>query len=283
MRWSKLGVRWTIGDVSERGFEALRLSLWGAWWLWERTACYAVCVNSIPLERAQALTGPVPDEVEWMDASAQMPVFLRERFDAGMAEGVGWKLAPLRLFPDRHELSLDNDCILWDVPVGMAQWLAEKEAPACLVAEDVRACFGRFASLCPPEPRNLGIRGLPPDFDLEMALREVLEEAPGILSSELDEQGMQLAALSRPRPAHVVKVEEVSICSPFPPHLPALGRCGAHFCGLNASHLPWRYGDQPAEECVREHWERHRRTLYSLVGLPAPREPLRRESPEVHV
>jgi len=275
-------VRWTIGDVSERGFEALRLSIWGVWWLWERTACYAVCVNSIPMERARALTGPVPDEVEWVDASAQVPAFLRERFDAGMAEGVGWKLAPLRVFPDLHELSLDNDCILWDLPVGMARWLAEEQDAACLMAEDVRACFGRFAPLCGPEPRNLGIRGLPPGFDLEVALREVLEQTPGILSSELDEQGMQVAALSRQRPAHVVKVEEVSICSPFPPHLPHLGRCGAHFCGLNARHLPWRYYDKPAEECVREHWERHRRTLYSRVGLPVPREPPVPESPEVH-
>ncbi|WP_309085180.1 hypothetical protein [Chelativorans sp.] len=25
----ELGIRWTIGDVSQRGFEALRLSIWG--------------------------------------------------------------------------------------------------------------------------------------------------------------------------------------------------------------------------------------------------------------
>lgn len=260
-----LGVRWTMGDVSERGFEALRLSLWGAWRLWGRRAAYAVCVNTLPLEEARARTGPVPDAVSWHDATEEVPAFLRERFNEGMAEGVGWKLAPLRVFPELHELSLDNDCILWAEPAGLRRWLEEEDT--CLVAEDVRACFGRFSHLTGPEPRNLGIRGLPPRFDLERALREVLEEVPGRLSSELDEQGMQLAALSRARPPRVVRTEEVSICSPFPPHMPELGRCGAHFCGLNARRFSWKYYDRPAHECVQEHWERHRPALQERVGL----------------
>lgn len=259
-----------MGDVSARGFEALRLSLWGAWRLWGREAEYVVCVNSLPLKEARARTGPVPEAIQWRDVTAEVPAFLRERFDAGMAEGVGWKLAPLRCFPERFELSLDNDCILWEVPEAVQRWLEETDAPGCLVAEDVRACFGRFSHLSGPEPRNLGIRGLPPGFDLEAALREVLDAVPGVLDAEVDEQGLQLAALGRLGTPRVVTVGEVSICSPFPPHQPFLGRCGAHFCGLNAHRLPWRYYERPAEECVREHWDGYRRALYALVGLPRP-------------
>ena len=88
-----------------------------------------------------------------------------------------------------------------------------------------------------------------------------------MLGSELDEQGMQVAALSAAGPVRVVRVEEVSICSPFPPHLPHLGRCGAHFCGLNARRFSWNLEGRPAEEWGREHWERHRADLHARVGL----------------
>lgn len=265
-RPERLAVRWTIGDVSPRGFEALRLSVWGAWRLFGPAADYVVCVNTVPPGEARARAGPLPDGVRWFAATADLvPAFLRARLDAEMAEGVAWKFAPLRLFPDRHELSLDNDCILWDLPAGLRAWLDAGDA--CLLAEDVRACFGRFADLCGPEPRNSGIRGLPPGLDLEAALRAVLAARPGLLTSELDEQGLQVAALSRTRPPHVVTVEEVTICSPFPPHLPHLGRCGAHFVGLNAHHFPWSLHGRPAEDHIRAHWERHRPALYARVGL----------------
>src|SRR4051812_44656347 len=167
-----IGLRWTMGDVSERGFEALRLSIWGAWNLFGPEAQYVVCVNTVPLAQAQAHTGPVPDAIAWRDASGELPPFLRGVFGTGMAEGVGWKLAPLRCFPDRFELSLDNDCILWALPPSLRAWLHEGGVEgACLMAEDVRACYGQFAPQCPAQPHNAGIRGLPPGFDLEAALR----------------------------------------------------------------------------------------------------------------
>ena len=107
-----VGIRWTIGDVNERGFEALRLSIWGAWRAFGPDAAYVVCVNTVSPEEARARTGPVPHAVVWRPAS-DLPGFLRGHLEAGMAEGVAWKVAPLRCFPDRWELSLDNDCIFW--------------------------------------------------------------------------------------------------------------------------------------------------------------------------
>jgi hypothetical protein len=85
----------------------------------------------------------------------------------------------------------------------------------------------------------------------------VLEEIDGPLGSELDEQGLQVAALERAGHVAVVGVDDVSICSPFPPHVPRLGACGAHFVGLNAKRFPWTYAGRPAEEMVRENFLRH--------------------------
>lgn len=261
----RIGVRWTIGDVSQPGFEALRLSVWGAWRLFGPEARYAVVVNGLSAEEARDRTGAVPAAVDWRAADG-LPAFLRDRLDHGMAEGVAWKFAPLRCFPDRYELSLDNDCILWSVPEAMRAWLAE-EPPRCLIAADVAAAHGAFAGLTRAEPRNTGIRGLPPGYDLGAALREVLARHPVPLRSELDEQGLQVVALDLGRPAHVVSAADVSICSPFWPKRPELGRAGAHFVGLNARALPWTYYDRPATECVVENWRHHRPDLCRRVGL----------------
>lgn len=264
----EVAIRWTVGDVSPFGFEALQLSILGAHALFGPAARYVVCVNTIDPEEAARRTGEVPEGVAWRDSTAEVPGWLETSLDGGMAEGVAWKLAPVRLFPEVHELSLDNDCILWGVPDGLDRWLARDDVG--LLAEDVRTCFGRFSHLCGPEPRNAGLRGLPPHFDLERALRELLEAHPGPLTSELDEQGLQVAAMSRLGAPLAVGLDDLTVCSPFPPHLPHLGRRGAHFCGLNARELPWSLNGEPASSYVRAHWQRHRGEVRERVAR-APR------------
>jgi len=260
-----LGIRWTIGDVSAFGFEALRLSIWGAYRAFGADTEMVVFVNSLPIEKARKKTREVPDIVSWACAE-RAPAFLADFLDGEMAEGVAWKLAPLRAFPDRFELSLDNDCIFWKIPPTVETWLRESP-PRCLIAADVKAAFGSFSSLAGSQPRNTGIRGLPPGYDLGRALQAVLQDHPMRLGSELDEQGLQAVALDRDRPAHVVSAEEVTICSPFWPHEPRLGSAGAHFVGLNSHSLPWDYYGRPASELVSENWRRLRPELCRRVGV----------------
>lgn len=271
---SPLGIRWTVGNVSDRGFEALRLSLWGAHRLFGDRAAYVVCHNGLSFAEARTRVGPVPDGVAWFDAENALPHWLHGWLGEGMAEGVAWKFAPLRLFPDRFELSLDNDCVLWGMPEVIRAWLNPEAPGRCILAEDVRPAFGQFAERCGPEPRNLGIRGLPPGFDLEQALKATLEETSAalgrrvVLTSELDEQGLQVAALAARAEVLAVRQEEVTICSPFWPHQSGLGSCGAHFVGLNARHIPWDYYDRPADEWMRAHWARHLPALQDLTSAP---------------
>ncbi len=171
----------------------------------------------------------------------------------------------MRLTQDDWEIALDNDCILWDMPQAMRAWLAAEGAGTCLLAEDVAPAFGQFAALCGPAPRNSGIRGLPPGFDLAAALRDMLRAHPVRLASELDEQGLQVAALSRRAPCAVVPVTDVAICSPFPPHAPDLGRCGAHFVGLNVAR-PRAYCDASMLARIGAHWDRLRPEIERRCG-----------------
>jgi hypothetical protein len=63
----------------------------------------------------------------------------------------------------------------------------------------------------------------------------------------------------------------VTICGPFPPHVQRLGRCGAHFVGLNAKRLTWSYQGRPGDAYVRENWQRMRPQLYAALHLkPEP-------------
>lgn len=266
----QLGVRWTIGDVSRFGFEALRLSIHGAWRVFGPEADYVVCVNTIPVGKARAMAGDTPERVAWCDVSGEMPEFIRRYFDERMAEGVGWKFAPLQIFPGRFELALDNDCVLWRAPEAIRQWLESGDNGARVIAQDVRSCFGQFADFCGEAPRNSGIRGLPPVFDLEGALMRILRERPVTLKSEQDEQGLQVAALSHDRDPLIVNIDEVTICSPFPPHLRRLGSCGAHFVGLNAKGAAWELNGRPNVDYIRDHWLRFREELYERVGIAPP-------------
>jgi hypothetical protein len=264
------GIRWTIGNAAPYGFEALRLSIWAAWNLFGAKADYAICVNGIPPELARQRTGRIPPNVVWHDATNDLPPFLEPHLGAEMAEGAAWKFSPLRFFPNQPELSLDNDCILWAMPAAISEWLADPKACCrCVVAEDVVPAFGKFASLCGPEPRNSGIRGFPPDWDFVRALAEVLTAVPLRLTSELDEQGLAVAALSHDHKPLVVSLEEVTICSPFPPHLPHLGTCGAHFVGLNSRQLPWELCGRPASAYIRQHWENQRELICQKITAAA--------------
>jgi hypothetical protein len=270
----RLALRWTIGEVRDRGYEMLHLSIACAFRLFGPSAKYLVCINSVSAKEARERTGPLPVAVEWREVTRNdLSAVLQAYFDDSVVEGMGWKLVPLRTYPERYELALDNDCILWDLPVGMRQWLQSENG--CLFAEDVDRCLGSFDELCPPGNLNAGIRGLAPGIDLEAALGHVLREASSRVSgglhlvSEIEEQGLQAAAICRMSPLFFVRTNEVSLCSPFWPRMPNFGSCGAHFVGMNARHIPWNYYDRPADVWLDEHWRRMRPMLYAKA---APRE-----------
>lgn len=265
-RNNQVALRWTIGDVSDYGFEALRFSVLFAFNLFPKGTRFAVCVNTIGTDEARRRTGELPHGVEWVDAKPLLPRWLPEQTDREMAEGVAWKLAPVRLFPDSYEIALDNDVILWRVPDVMKIWLASGDSQTVVMAEDLHRAYGQFSELCEARSINSGLRGLPPHFNYERVLKRVLRRTRIKLRSELDEQGLQVAALAE-KNVVLVSNEDVTICSAFPMHQHHLGRCGAHFVGLNPKTLPWKGADgRPMHEAIRDAWRKHARRLSEMAG-----------------
>jgi hypothetical protein len=239
------------------------------WQIFGTNAQYLVYVNTIPIRKAVESTGEIPAEVQWADATGLVPDWLRAHVSPEMAEGVAWKLAPVRSFPESYELSLDNDVVLWALPSAMERWLTSGTLESCLLAADLRPALGQFASLGGNRALNSGIRGLPPGFDLETRLRDTLAQSGVTLQSELDEQGLQAATLLATR-LGVISTEDVSISSPFPNHQHHLGTCGAHFVGLNPKRLPWILDGRFAHEVIHEFWESHKGQVGALIGAADP-------------
>ena len=242
--------------MSSRGFEALALSIQGARRLFGPEADYVVCVNTVPVDDVRRRLGAtIPDLYVVQVRRTDIPAWLRNRIDFACAQGAAWKFAPVRVAPACHELSLDNDLILWRTPAAIAGWLSSGDG--CVGAECVQADFGKFSAYCGPEPRNSGIRGLPPGFAYEGTLRRLIEEHPVTMDAGADEQGLQAAALNRQDGARMVTAREVSISSPGSPEL---GTHGAHFAGVNAK------APQPGKEGMERHWDRHREAVAGAVS-----------------
>jgi hypothetical protein len=249
---ARVAVRWTIGDVSARGFEALTLSIAGAKRIFRDDARYVVCVNTIGIDVAAARVGDMAADVEWRQADAEIPEWLNEYTDSGMAEGVAWKLAPLEIASDLPTIALDNDVVLWRMPDSICGWL--EEGDSLLIAQDVRSCYGIFGDWCPAAARNSGIRGTPAGFPLKQRLMALLERSRATLRSETDEQGLQVAMISREK-HHLVTLDEVSICGYFRPHQLDFGSCGAHFVGVNSKKLPYKWKGRSGEAYVHGFWD----------------------------
>jgi len=183
---------------------------------------YVVCVNTIDIPTAKQRVGAADGMVDWHDSNPDLPMWLLLYIDSNMADGVAWKFAPVRLFPDCHSLSLDNDVVLWSLPDSIRDWM--QDGDSLLTAEDVKACYGKFADFSSILPRN---------------------------SSRSF------------RPRHrVVTLQEVSVSGYFRPHMLELGACGAHFVGVNAKHLPWTWNGRSGEEYIHEYWDCKKTDLY---------------------
>jgi hypothetical protein len=234
-----------------------------AWRLFGNQTDYVVCVNTIAADEARRRLGPaIPDLYVVQVRASDFPSWLRGRIDRGHAQGAAWRLAPVRVAPACNELALDNDVILWRIPPAIEEWLAVGEG--CVSAEGTHAAFGKFASSCGPEPRDAGIRGLPPGFAYDAALRRLLDEHPGSVETGADEQGIQVAALQRLDGAHIVSAREVSVSSLDAPFPLVLGTHGVHLAGLNAR------SNGPAQPAIHRDWARHRAAIERAVSEIAP-------------
>lgn len=229
--------RWTMGPVSDAGFECLATSIRSFSQLYDTKL--VICHNC----KAEKLTSIVKEfAVELIDQTPYLSSTIKPK-------GVAWKLYPPRIAPDAHEIHIDND-IVFENKIEEIDHFFDNDCT--LLLEAASRNYGRFDRHVPPGYCiNSGIFGMPPGFNFDKYINfyvhtEWEENATGkhASSKTFDEQGLVAFALLNYRKSVIIPDTSVTNCE----NNLISGR-GLHFIGLNRDefHLPYRlYKSQKA-------------------------------------
>lgn len=222
-------VRWTVGPVTNAGFQSLALSITSFLHFYPDVEP-VVCFNC------------EPKQLDWLPSFIEKYDQRIHHHDTLPPLGVAWKLYPPRLARDRHELFIDNDIVFLERVPEIEQFFT---IGATLLLEGLSRNYGRFERHVPqPYCINSGIFGCPPGFNLDKYVRffggsEWQENAFGAhaASKTFDEQGLVALALLEFGKFVIIPNDSVINCER---HL-IKGR-GMHFVGVNRNehHRPFR-------------------------------------------
>lgn len=221
--------RWTIGPVSQSGFECLKLSI--ASFLLHHDAKPVVCYNC----GREQLDGYVPSNVTLFDQTHYCETSIPPK-------GVAWKLYPPRLYPDDHELCIDNDIVFL---AAIPEIDIFYKGDCTLLLEGNSRHYGRFESHVPPGYRiNSGVYGMPPGFNFQKYInfhvrQDWEENAYGIhaASKTFDEQGIVATSLLSNDKFVIIPEESLTNCQNQ-----LIPGKALHFVSLNRNkvHEPFR-------------------------------------------
>jgi len=157
-------IRWTIGKTkSPFGWEVFSESIRLLPKVYPEFD-FIICYNEVTLE-------------EWMRLKfLGIPLYRQKRSEAcfsvcwkegksvlGTSDVFAWKLVPVRLRPDGHELWVDNDIVICGKIPQIDEWL---QSDTGLISEGRYPNYGRFADQIPESLKTCaGLFGLPPYFD----------------------------------------------------------------------------------------------------------------------
>lgn len=173
--------RWTIGDVSDVGWEILAESIWQARKVYSEFD-FVICHNNLDEHKIQRLLKfgiPLFDQ----DKAVTSYVY-EDQYKYGT--DYSWKLVPPRLRADSHELWVDNDLVIRDRIPALDDWL-HSDSAIISASRDGIPRYGRYTELI---DRSIsccaGFFGLPPNFNFEGKISELCD-SPLV---EYDEQGL---------------------------------------------------------------------------------------------
>jgi hypothetical protein len=124
-----------------------------------------------------------------------------------------WKYCPPRLAPDRHEVIIDNDLLIYKRINKIDEFLTGDRVMMC---QDSFKAQGKFTLLFGLRERfNAGLIGLPPHYDIaSLMLREWIINGRHDPMGDLDEQGLITYILKNSNPL-VIPLSELAIIHPW--------------------------------------------------------------------
>lgn len=222
---SKPIIRWTLGNVSNEGFDVLLKSIF--YWKKNYKDLFftIVCYNEANPEHIIELK---KNEVNLFDQIKEYKNY-SEKYLWKPAL-CGWKLYPARLNLNSHEIFCDNDIIITKKLHIIDEFLNSDMVFSCSA---IKRCFGNFDGLIPQGLKfNNGFFGVPPLFDLESKVKEIqIKSQMNGWYDFFDEQGLISSIFLKHKNFKTISMNEVYNC------FKNFKYCdGMHFCGINKGH-----------------------------------------------
>lgn len=221
-------VKWTIGNTTKDGYEALLLSIESFLSFYEIEVF--ICFNCSESQLPKALKKYTLINQKGYVKDRPSPI------------GVAWKLYPPRLSIDNYEISVDNDLIINEPIPAINDFLSSDKT---LLLEDNARTYGRFEKHVPPGFKiNSGLYGMPPGFNLDSYFKFYVGAAweknafnRHDKNETFDEQGLIALALLNHKQYLIIDGKTITNCEN---HL--IQGKGHHFIGLNRKkyHAPYR-------------------------------------------
>ena len=221
-------LRWTMGgNVSEAGWDCLSESVRITPKVYPEFD-YVICCNNLNGGQRDRIKAFGIDLYEQKPENIGVP-FAFDDYSATKVANHAWKLCPLRLRSEAHEIWIDNDIILWERIPEIDEFLSN-DVP--MVSQTWhRELYGQFDSIVPQGCSICaGFFGLPPQYPFREKIDDLISGRKPLAG--YDEQGMIAAMICTNEngwigidPQHLNQLGWWEYYTTFPP-------CG-HFIRLN--------------------------------------------------
>ena len=226
----KTTLRWTIGPVSESGFQCLSMSVRMAKKIYPEFD-RVICHNQLNADQLRFINQLEANTINQHDHIHHLPY-------PPEGETVHWKLFPPRVSPDTHEICLDNDVVLLDRIYEIDKFLEYDDK--FLSYQGLHSIYGQHDKTVSPGINiNSGIYGLPPRFDFQGEIENIIKP----WEDKFDEQGIVATIIHR-NEHFMISQCVIPIIEKWMPisYFSKNKMCkGFHFVGLNyqESHKQW--------------------------------------------
>jgi hypothetical protein len=212
MNYLKPLFRWVVGPMSSEGLILFKMAVKKVKKIYGNKFDYLICYNNIEIDNLLDLKIDFFNQKELRKE--------HKEYD------VSWKLFPIRLRKQAHEIVMDSDVLLFDKIDEIDFFL---ESNCSLVCEGLYRNYGNYESKIPNDLRlNTGVYGMPPGFNFIFDRKSF---------SQFDEQGLMCSNLIKNN-YKLISLSTISIIddnSNFEKYK-LLGSKGIHFVGINGGY-----------------------------------------------
>lgn len=227
-------IKWHIGNCSDAGLNCLKKSI-SSFRKFYPEAEFHILYNQIKKKELFNLNKfdvQYHDQINYLSSFPIKPL-------AGYQ--VHWKLYPPRINKDVHEISVDNDIVIFKRIKEIDLFLDSTKHT--LLYQGLNGAHGYFSEYIPRGIRiNSGIFGMPPHFDFIDKMKDI--KMLDNWENKFDEQGLIAYVLLKDKKYFIIPLTSIPILeSNF--DIVAMTNdlcCGYHFVGVNYidNHICWK-------------------------------------------